>query len=86
MHKLIVLPFVICLAAAAPASSEPPAVANQIAPSDSQRAVALSGGKAGAAVQEKKICKQLERTGSRLPRRACLTEREWKQLEAELDQ
>lgn len=86
MRKLIVLPFVVLLTAAAPANFEPPAIANQIAPSDSQKAATLSGGKTDAVVQEKKICKQLDTTGSRLPRRACLTEREWKQLEAELDQ
>ena len=86
MRKLIMLPCVALLAAAAPADSAPSAVANQIAPSDAQQSVALSGGKADPAVHEKKICKQLDTTGSRLPRRACLTEKEWKQLDAELDQ
>jgi hypothetical protein len=86
MSKLTLLPFVLLLVAAAPATSAPPAVANQIAPSESQQAVALSGGKADPAAQEKKICKQLDSTGSRLPRRACLTESEWRQLEAELNQ
>ena len=87
MRKLILLPCIALLAAAAPAAAEPAPVANQIAPSDAQQAVALSGGRdLQAPAAEKKICKQLDSTGSRLPRRACLTEREWKQLQDELEQ
>ena len=82
MRKLILC--VALLTAAAPAYSEPQ-VAQQIAPSDAQKAVALSGGeKQAAAPQEKKICKQLPTTGSRLPNRACLTEKQWKQVEEDL--
>ena len=81
MRKLILLPCVALLTAAAPAYSEPQ-VAQQIAPSDAQKAVALSGGnKQTAAPEEKKICKQLPTSGSRLPNRACLTAKEWKQVE-----
>jgi hypothetical protein len=86
MGKFILLPCVALLTAAAPADSAPPAVANQIAPSEAQQAVTLSGGRGAAAGEEKKICKQLDTTGSRLPRRACLTAKEWKQLQEELDQ
>ena len=32
---------------------------------------------------EKKICKQLPTTGSRLQNKACLTAKEWKQVEQE---
>jgi len=82
MRKLILC--VALLTAAAPAYSEPQ-VTQQIAPSDAQKAVALSGGeKQAAASQEKKICKQLPTTGSRLPNRACLTEKQWKQVEDDL--
>ena len=84
MRKLILFPCVALLTAAAPASAQPQ-VAQQIAPSDAQKAVALSGGnKEAAAPQEKKICKQLPTTGSRLPNRACLTEKQWKQVEEDL--
>ena len=84
MRKLILLPCVALLTAAAPASAEPQ-VAQQIAPSDAQKAVALSGGeKAAATGDEKKICKQLPTSGSRLPNRACLTAKEWKQVEEDL--
>ena len=87
MRKLILLPCVALLTAAAPAASEPAPLANQIAPSEAQQAVALSGGRdVQAPAAEKKICKQLESTGSRLPRRACLTAREWKQLQDQMEQ
>jgi hypothetical protein len=87
MRKLILFPCIALLTAAAPAAAEPAQVANQIAASEAQQAVALSGGRdVQATATEKKICKQLDSTGSRLPRRACLTEREWKQLQAELEQ
>jgi hypothetical protein len=83
MRKLILLPCVALLTAAAPANSAPQ-VATQIAPSDAQKAVTLSGnGKDAAAAQEKKICKQLPTSGSRLPNRACLTAKEWKQVQDE---
>lgn len=86
MRKLIVLPCVAFLTAAAPANSAPQAIANQVAPSDSQQAVSVSGGGNASQAEEKKICKQLETSGSRLPRRACLTEKEWKQLRDEMEQ
>ena len=84
MGKLILLPCAALLAAA-PATSAPPAVANQIAPSEAQQAVTLSGGGKAAQSAEKKICKNLPSSYSRLPNRACLTEREWKQLDADLN-
>lgn len=87
MKKLILLPCLTLLVAAAPAASAPAPLASEIAPSDAQQAVSLSaGGKKVQATGEKKICRQLETTGSRLPRRACLTEREWRKLQSELDQ
>jgi hypothetical protein len=84
MRKLILLPCVALLTAAAPANSAPQ-VAQQIAPSDAQKAINLSGGsnEAATAPQEKKICKHLPTSGSRLPNRACLTAKEWKQVEDE---
>jgi len=85
MRKLIVLPCVAFLTAAAPANSAP-AIANQVAPSDAEQAVSLSGGKTAPAVQEKRTCKLLPSSGTRLSKRACLTEKEWKQLEAEFGQ
>lgn len=89
MGKLIFLPCAALLAAAVAAQATPrpaPLVSN-IAPSEAQKsATAPGGGKLVSAPDEKKICKQLPSTGSRLPSRACLTEREWRQLEAQLEQ
>jgi hypothetical protein len=88
MRKLTLLPCVALLAAAAPGSSNPPPVASQIASPDPQQAVGVptGGGASGKSVgtEDKKICKQLPTTGSRLPNRACLTQREWKQVEEDL--
>ena len=81
MRKLILLPCAALLTAAAPATSAPSAVANQVAPSDAQQAVGLSGGRAAQPAEEKKICKQLPSSSSRLPNRVCLTEKGWKQVE-----
>jgi hypothetical protein len=84
MRKLILLPCVALLTVAAAPANSAPQVSTQIAPSDAQRAVALSGGgKEAAASEEKKICKQLPTTGSRLPKRACFTADQWKQIEDE---
>ena len=85
MRKLILLPCVALLTAAAPANAAP-AVTQQIAPTDNQQAATLAGGggKAGQAAEEKKICKQLATTGSRLPKRACLTAKEWKAVDEDL--
>jgi hypothetical protein len=41
-----------------------------------------ASGKAAAAA-EKKVCKQLPSSSSRLPNRVCLTANEWKQVEKE---
>jgi hypothetical protein len=84
MRKLILLPCVALLTAAAAPALSAPQVATQVAPSDAQKAVTLSGGgKQSAAAEEKKICKQLPTTGSRLPKRACFTADQWKQIEDE---
>jgi len=86
MRKLILLPCVALLTAAAPANAAP-AVTQQIAPTDNQQAATLAGGggKADqAAAEDKKICKQLATTGSRLPRKACLTAKEWKAVDDDL--
>jgi len=86
MRKLILLPCVLLLTAAAPATSAPQASAKSIVPSDPQQNVSASGGNSQAqpAPQDKKICKQLPTSGSRLPNRACLTASEWKQVEEDL--
>jgi len=88
MRSFMLLPCFALLIAAAPASSNPPPVSSQVSPGTELQAVAPpTGGGAGSkavAQEDKKICKQLETTGSRLPRRACLTANEWKQVEEDL--
>jgi hypothetical protein len=81
------LPCVALLVAAAPGSSNPPPVASQVSPSNDLQATTPTGGGAGAkavAQDDKKICKQLPTSGSRLPNRACLTAKQWKQVEDDL--
>jgi hypothetical protein len=43
-----------------------------------------SAAAAKPAAGEKKICKQLDMSGSRLPHRACLTAKEWKQIQDDM--
>jgi hypothetical protein len=82
MRKLFLIPCVAMLTAAAPATAAPPAINSQVASPEGQQAVgALGGGNGPQSVQEKKICKQLPTSGSRLPNRACLTAKEWKQVD-----
>ena len=88
MRSYMLLPCFALLAAAAPASTNQPPVASQLAQGTDLQATSTRAG-GGAAIttvapQEKKICRQLETTGSRLPNRACLTAKEWKQVEDEL--
>jgi hypothetical protein len=85
MRELFLLPCVVLLTAAAPATSQQ-ATTNQIVSSDSQQSATASGGSgaAQAPLPEKKICKQLPTSGSRLPNRACLTADQWKQVEEDL--
>jgi len=86
MTKLIVLPCVVMLIAAAPATSASQATSKQVAPSEAQPSRDMSGAKAATSTpEEKKICRQLPTSGSRLPNRACLTERQWKQVEEDLE-
>jgi hypothetical protein len=78
MLSLKLLSCVSLLAAAAAANSAPP-IANQVAPSDSGPVTLSVGGKADVA--DKKICRQLPSSSSRLPNRVCLTAKEWDQVE-----
>jgi hypothetical protein len=71
------------LIAAAPAmaavttTSAATATANQVAVPDSQAAASV----VKAPPAEKKICKQLPSSYSRMTQRACLTAKDWKQVE-----
>lgn len=88
MQKLFYLPCFAVLAAAAPVSSSRPPVTTQIASVDAQQVQnAPRAGESATrtlAPEDKKICKQLPSSSSRLPNRACLTAKEWKQVEDDL--
>ncbi|HEX6784467.1 MAG TPA: hypothetical protein VF098_07425 [Sphingomicrobium sp.] len=75
-------PVLLCIAAA-PASAPGQAVAQ--ANSSAAQAVPAIGS-SPAQAQERKICKQLPSSYSRLPNRACLTKKEWDEVQKELDQ
>jgi len=79
MRKLILLPCVALLTAAAP-----PAVSNQVAPSDSQVAVG-GGAKADPRAPDKKICKELPSSFTRMTEKVCLTKDQWKRVEEEVE-
>ena len=69
--SLIVSP--IAASAAETSASQPAAAATAAAaPADKN-----------AAAGERKICKQLPSSSSRLPQRVCLTEKQWKQVDAD---
>lgn len=46
-----------------------------------QFAASAPAAKAAGTTEEKKICRQLPSSTSRLPQRACLTARQWKQVD-----
>jgi hypothetical protein len=84
MRSLKLLTCVSLLAAAAAANAAPP-IANQVAPVDPDQTVNLvSGGGKAAIVADKKICRQLPSSSSRLPNRVCLTDRQWRQVEDDM--
>ena len=87
MRIFMLLPSAFVLLAAAPAPSGRPPVASQIAPQDDQQALSPpTGGGLAAKSQadEKKICRQLPSSTSRLRNRACLTAKEWQMVEDDL--
>ena len=85
MEKLLLLTTVaFATMAAAPAASVQPALAS------AQPAAAPPGGDAPAtntapAAEEKKVCKALPSSGTRFSKKACLTAKEWKQVQADVE-
>ena len=88
MHKSLVGCSIFMLAlASAPASAMPQQVGNQAAPAAGDQVVATGSGgpsaTAPAAAPEKKICKLLPSSYSHVNQRACLTAKQWEQVERE---
>ena len=84
MLKHIVACCALMVASAAVASSPngkemASAVGNSVA-ADAQAVTPMAGGKTQS-VAEKKICRQLPSSYSRMTKRVCLTAKEWEQVE-----
>ena len=69
--KLAFVAFFAATAAAAQPASQAPAQAGAETSAKSD-------------VTEKKICRRLPTTGTRLEKRACLTEKQWQELDSEM--
>jgi hypothetical protein len=72
-------PVLLCIAAA-PANTP----AQALAGSSANMVQAAPDTASPARVEEPKICKQLPTSYSRMPNRACLTKKQWDQLNKEL--
>ena len=82
---LLITTIAFATIAAAPATTKGTAIA--ATKTDAAAQQANDSGTAtptGAAVEEKKICKALPSSGTRFTKRACLTNKEWKQVEEEV--
>ena len=92
MCKLTLLPSVMLLVAgtAAPAAGAPQIAANEVAPASApQPSAAVGGGgtaTVAAAAEDKKICKELPSSYTRMTEKVCLTKKQWKQVEEEAEQ
>jgi hypothetical protein len=60
-----------------------PIAASAAETSASQPAAVAAAAAKKADAGERKICKQLPSSSSRLPQRVCLTEKQWKQVDAD---
>jgi len=84
--RLMVTAALLFVPVAASAQNNP-ASTTQLAQNSVATAVPVAPPAAKAApatTPEKKICKQLDATYSRMSKRACLTESEWKKVEKDL--
>ena len=87
MLKLVLMTTIaLTTMAAAPAASVQPAMAATqtaaVAPPQGGDAPATAQ---APAAEEKKICKTLPSSGTRFTKKACLTVKEWKQVEADVE-
>lgn len=75
--------FCVLMLAATPASANPSPVGNQVVSNDAGSLAPVAGGRAPT-VSEKKVCKRLPSSSSRMTKRVCLTADEWRQVEEEI--
>ena len=71
----------IMIAACLVATATAPAAANRAEANTSVPAETTASDSA----QEKKICRRLATTGTRMERRTCLTKEQWKKVQQQLD-
>jgi hypothetical protein len=87
MFKLILMTtgaMATMAAAPAPSSQTASAAAQPGAAASQQMSDGGTTTPPGSAVGEKKICKLLPSSGTRMAKRACLTPKEWKQVEEDV--
>ena len=83
---LLITTIAFATIAAAPANSKERAMAEAKSDVSAQQASDVGPApKTAAAGEEKKICKLLPSTGTRISQSACLTAKEWKRLESDLE-
>jgi predicted lipid-binding transport protein (Tim44 family) len=84
MKKLLLMTTIaLATMAAAPAPATQTAMA-AAQPAASAPQQASDVGPATATMEEKKVCKLLPTSGTRFSKKACLTAKEWKQVEADV--
>jgi hypothetical protein len=85
MSKLILCVALLTAAGPAAAAAVPP-VANQVASIDQGQQIDLGGGaKTVVPVADKKVCKNLPSSYTRMTERVCLTRQQWEQVQREVD-
>lgn len=83
---LLITTIAFATVAAAPANTKGTAMASSATEASTQQANdSGTTTPTAAAVDEKKICKALPSSGTRFAKRACLTAKEWKQVEADVE-
>jgi len=86
MQKLVLVTTIaLATMAAAPAPSKQTAAAQPGMTAAQQVSDGGTTTPPGASTTEKKICKLLPTTGTRMSKSACLTAKEWKQVEADVE-
>jgi hypothetical protein len=83
---LLITTIAFATIAAAPVDSKGTAMAAAQTDANANQASDIGpSAKSAPAAEEKKICKLLPSTGTRMSKSACLTAKEWKQVEAEVE-
>ena len=84
---LLITTIAFATIAAAPVDSKGTALASADTNASTQQASDVGpASKAPATVEEKKFCKLLPTTGTRMAKTACMTAKEWKQVEAQVEE